>query len=108
MRLVTGFYFFRRRQKLFVRLDALGQEFAVSEQGVGCGWGGGVPGRFFVCDVDGFEWDAMFFCGFLYFWYPIVCVRALVGVVKNEAILGHLGLLGAFLEFWWLGIGYKG
>ena len=50
----------------------------------------------------------MFFGNLLHLRYPVTGERALVGIIKDKAVLGCLGMLGALPEFRWLGIQHKG
>ena len=100
--------FCRQFQKFLVRLDALGQEPTILEQSIGCDWCRHFLGRLFLGDVNGFDRDSMFLCSLLHLWHPIIGVRALVGIVKDKTVLLHLGMFGADLEFWRLGILSKG
>lgn len=50
----------------------------------------------------------MFFGNLLHLRYPVTGERALVGIIKDKAVLGCLGMLGALPEFRRLGIRHKG
>ena len=58
--------------------------------------------------MDRFEGNAVFLRCLLHPWNPVAGERTLVGIIQNKAILGHLWMSGAVLEFRRRGIRHKG
>ena len=91
-------------QKLIVRLNALGQEFAIFEQCISCNRRGHILCLHLTGDMNSFQRYPVLSCGFFHPRHPVVSKRALIGIIKNEPTLLHRRVLGARLEFWRLGI----
>ena len=86
-------------QKLFVRLNALGQEFAIFEQCIGCNRRGHILCLHLTGDMNSFQRYPVLSCGFFHPRHPVVSKRALIGIIKNEPTLLHRRVLGARLNF---------
>ena len=63
-------------QKLFVRLNALGQEFAIFEQCIGCNRRGRILCLHLTGDMNSFQRYPVLSCGFFHPRHPVVSKRA--------------------------------
>ena len=96
-----------QRKKFFVRLNAVCDKFTVAKQSICSDRCRYIPGSFFVGDMNGFQRNAILLRSLLYLRYPIICKRALVGIVKDKSVPVRLRMSGAFLELRRFGIRYK-
>lgn len=85
----------------------MSEELSVSKQRIRGDRRGRTLGSLFVGDMNRLEWNIVFFRRLPHPRNPIVCKRALIGVVEHEPVFVHRGMLGAFLEFWQLRILFK-
>ena len=80
---------------------------SVPEEGIGGDRGGHILCIFLRRNMDGFQWDLVFLCGFLHSRYPVEGKGTLVCVIEDKAGFVQLGMLGAVLEFWQIGARYQ-
>ena len=88
----------RKLQKFFVRLNALGQEFAVLEQRIGRDRSGDILRLLPVSNMNDLQWHVVRSRGLFHARHPVVSKRALVGIIEDKASLFHRRVLGTGLE----------